>query len=133
MLNAGKGAEFKGKALAEIEITGDVLDDISDQSDILNEIPEEQIDIPTESTEDNGPPPETKKFEVNYTHVNKGKSRWTQKDKRIVLSYFKQHLEERRAPKKKECLELISAHPDKFSIADWVRIKTLVFNTYRVK
>lgn len=147
LLNAGKGNEFKGKALADIEITDDVLN--------LDEIPEadtektceESLQVNSQlekndnfmeaSVQDEQIPSTSKhgteKKMMGKSNETKGRHRWTNNEKQIVLSFFKNHIKKKIPPKKQECLSLISAHPDIFNVSDWVRIKTLIFNTYRVK
>ncbi|KAJ8943080.1 hypothetical protein NQ314_009829 [Rhamnusium bicolor] len=61
----------------------------------------------------------------------KGRVKWEPHQKNIVLKAFKKHIKNRIPPKKSECLKFLSENP-KFS-CDWIRIKTLVFNTYRDK
>lgn len=64
-------------------------------------------------------------------NVIQGRRRWTDKDKKIVLRHFKNHIKNRITPKKRECEELISKNKTVFLEMDWVKIKTLVYNTFK--
>lgn len=57
--------------------------------------------------------------------------RWNEQDKKIVLNYFKKHIKDKVAPRKEECLAFIKLKKERFDEHQWVRIKTLVYNTYR--
>lgn len=123
LLNAGKGKEFKGKSLEEVHITDDdVLD--------LNTTTNENVTI---DKNDDGA---VENCEIEYqTNANRryGRTKWSKDDKKLVLAHFKEHIRTKRPPKKQECLDFISSHSSLFTQSDWVRIKTLVFNTYRIK
>lgn len=132
LLNAGKGDEFKGKCLADI--------DIEDSNEIFGEY--NQSD--EEDSESHQKPKEGIISKDNYTqsHVISGKDnsnskkqkrrQWSDVDKQLVLSFFEKHIQEKKAPKKEECFNFIKKN-NSFSEKDWVKIKTLVYNTYRLK
>lgn len=65
---------------------------------------------------------------MKLLHV-KGRVKWEPHHKKMVIEAFKKHIKNRIPPKKNECLEFLSEHPE--LTCDWLRIKTLVFNTYR--
>lgn len=126
LLNAGKGKEFKGKSLKDVQITEDEILD----ANTTTKVETNQVDEDDNNTLDN--------YEIHTQHVKTndkitGRTKWLKHEKDVVLTHFKEHIQARKAPKKQECLDLISTHPDLFSLDDWVRIKTLVFNTYRIK
>lgn len=56
---------------------------------------------------------------------------WTREEKELVLKHFKSHVMLRVPPRKGECEALIRKHPKLLAKKGWVRVKTLVFNTYR--
>jgi hypothetical protein len=56
--------------------------------------------------------------------------RWTEVQKKTVRSYFRSHINQKRAPKKNECEELMKQHPTLLKSLDWVKIKTYVYNVY---
>lgn len=147
LLNVGKGSEFKGKSLEEIEVTDDVLecdDEEKEEHEIIAEIEGEkeqendmaQFNVDEEnrlaSAVDNTDEVQTKKTEFLNNKLG-NRMRWANKEKQLVLKHFKKHIQTKTAPKKHECLTFIEEHPEVFSISDWVRIKTLIFNTYRTK
>lgn len=52
--------------------------------------------------------------------------------RRNSLNYFKKHIEKKMTPKKQEVVNFIKNQPG-YELSDWIRIKTLVYNTYRKK
>lgn len=146
LLNVGKGSEFKGKSLEEIEVVDDILECDEEETeeqeviaDIEGEKEQENNMEYLNDSEENGLAPEvdiTLEAKTKKTHFNKtlgNRMRWANKEKQLVLKHFKKHIQTKTAPKKHECLTFIEQHPALFSISDWVRIKTLIFNTYRTK
>ncbi|KAI4454940.1 hypothetical protein MML48_9g00011193 [Holotrichia oblita] len=62
-----------------------------------------------------------------------GRVKWTKEEKKIVKDYFSWHIQHKITPKKKECEELLQLYGDELINKDWVRVKTLVYNTFRNK
>lgn len=121
LLNSGKGAELKGKNLEEIEVSEDVVD--------FEELDEKIVMNDASSIHSNGRKLiENEKISIKL--INK-RTRWSGSDKKLVLKFFSSHVENRTAPKKHECLSFIKRYSNTFKETDWVRIKTLVYNTYR--
>lgn len=172
LLNEGKGQEFKGKSLSEIELSEDFLEfekdeeenengknldeinrlktrnEIKETKEIKPEICFEKTNAILECYSDCDPQemkedaeddvlPKNKRRVTEEVTANKNiklkRHIWSEHEKQLVLTYFKKHIRSKKAPKKNECLELISKHPNFFKCDDWVRIKTLVYNTYRQK
>lgn len=71
--------------------------------------------------------------ENHHTIKKSTRVRWAKNEKKLVLKYFKDHIKNKVAPKKRDCEKFISENPNTFEVADWVRVKTLVFNTYRTQ
>lgn len=133
LLNAGKGNEFKGKSLNEIEVSQDVIDfDEKDEDENMQqnklfkspctkEVIWDPVELPT-------------KHNANVTSSSvSGRMRWSASEKKLVLKFFKKNIEKKIAPKKEECLNFIRQNNKSFKECDWVRVKTLVYNTYRVQ
>lgn len=55
---------------------------------------------------------------------------WTPEQKRVVHVYFKEHIVQKRAPKKTECEALIQEHPLLLHNKNWLKIKVYVQNKY---
>lgn len=127
-MNAGKGTEFKGKSLEEVEVSEDllVLEEHKYDAHIEKEIKiqEEISHKPETSSKLNCKQSEsiTKK---------KSRGRWSNTQKELILNYFKSHINKKIVPKKEECVEFLEKYYDLFNQCTWVRIKTLVYNTYR--
>lgn len=152
LLNAGKGAELKGKHLEDINVNDDELfcEDINQSTCLKPQISSNLIQSPktnvginelSDTTENdflNGeqlennsivPVIETVQPKKKTTH---GRIKWHSIQKKIVLNYFQNHIKSKTLPKKEECLHFIKEHSE-FKEFDWVRVKTLVYNTYRIK
>lgn len=62
-----------------------------------------------------------------------GRIPWSNKEKNIVLDFFKHHVENKITPKKHECNQFLLQHGEKLHAKDWVRVKTFVYNSFRQK
>ncbi|KAK4882380.1 hypothetical protein RN001_005699 [Aquatica leii] len=145
LLNAVKGSEFKGKTLEEIQVSENriVEDECKNkekQTDIEETIDNEIVSDSNECSTEKLDHPSNKVFTPLRNMVNTVNSakignrvRWSKDAKKTVFSYFKNHLKSKIPPKKAECLSLIHERQDLFTETDWVRIKTLVYNTNRSK
>lgn len=58
--------------------------------------------------------------------------RWTTDQKNILRNYFKENIMRKKAPRKEECEAFVNKH-ETFAKIGWLKIKTFVFNEYRVK
>lgn len=47
-----------------------------------------------------------------------------------MVSYFKNHIRDRKAPKKDECLKFTENYSNLFYQKTWVQIKAFIYNTY---
>lgn len=126
LMNAGKGAEFKGKKLDEIELNeDDVCNEITEacntksmyeDADVIQS--EDEINIPSSSVSDKSTNSriaigETT-FLEDYNAVKTVKKAcltkrhmWTFDKKKSVLDHFKNHIEKRKLPRKNECIDFI--------------------------
>lgn len=59
--------------------------------------------------------------------------KWSSQQKSLVLTNFSNYVINKKLPKKGECLALIEKHKDLLSNLDWVKVKILVYNTWRNK
>ncbi|CAH2012847.1 unnamed protein product [Acanthoscelides obtectus] len=137
-MNNVKCSEFKGKSLAEIEVGDDILVDENVEEENVDGENVEEENVERENVEkDDMESPTTKdvcerkdeeESEINCREKKKkyNRKRWEHKDKQLVLN----HVKNKAAPRKKECLDFIDENHPIFSPSDWSRIKTLVFNTY---
>lgn len=137
LLNEGKGVEFKGKCLSEINISEDIID-FNDEKEIQNEEieNEEEQRIVNESNDKsstNGKSSTSGSNNLQSTGESSEKlsnrQKWKINDKQKVLKHFKFNIQNRITPKKAECLSFIKKYKE-FADKDWVRIKTLVYNSF---
>ncbi|XP_044765145.1 uncharacterized protein LOC123321547 [Coccinella septempunctata] len=163
LLNDGKGKEFKGKSLAEIDIADDLLELEQEEEDKeeQNKIEDKKMESKNEmrdgivsemndtnttdivetytksdqpmDDEDTDSCSKPKKGKKENPNKKLQRHTWSLEEKQLVLTYFRKHIRSKRAPRKNECLEFISDNSNFFENGDWVRIKTLVYNTYRPK
>lgn len=49
-----------------------------------------------------------------------------------MLHYFKENVKLKTALKKKECKDFLEKFQNDFVGVDWVRVKTFIFNVYRL-
>lgn len=157
LLNVGRGLEFKGKSLTEIEVAGDLVDYDKEDEENTDSVQNEGAHN-TEEQNKNVPTDIDQQYNLNKNEIDHSKSlkidqnkitnkptgsssnvknsnriRWSQKDKKLVLKYFQKHVKTKTTPKKQECLNFIDINSGLFNQSDWLRIKTLVYNTFRDK
>lgn len=56
---------------------------------------------------------------------------WTSKHKSIMLKYFTNHIKNKIAPKKADCLQFKENFKELFKHKTWVQIKVFIYNTYK--
>lgn len=63
-----------------------------------------------------------------FKHVILGKrQKWNEQQRSIMLHYFRDNLKSKKALKKKDCLIFKEKYPE-FSLIDWIKIKTFIYN-----
>jgi len=144
MLENGKGQEYCGKNLDEININVDALvsdiEDYSSEDDIdvqddTNKVVENEKNvrkkvkkrIPNQIASDNENMPLPKKsLQVNpkkFVRVP-----WTEAEKKVTTEYFKKHILLNKVPKKEECDDLKKKFPEIMMDKQWKKIKTFIHN-----
>ncbi|CAH0549496.1 unnamed protein product [Brassicogethes aeneus] len=78
----------------------------------------------------------TKTNHSNHLHVDVDKKsttrlRWTEQQKKLIKSHFKNHIKYKIAPRKKETEEFIAQFKDIFKDRNWVIVKAYVYNCYK--
>lgn len=109
-------------------IFSDYQQNIVEDETNINVIVQENL----EETVTKGTLMQVNKIKTGEKKVNKGRKKWNTEEKEKVLEKFKNHIKKKVVPKKHEVIEFINSHPD-FKESDWIRIKTLVYNSYRNK
>lgn len=128
LMNAGKGLEYKGKSLNDIELSDDVLNnDDDDNDDDTN-----NVDDGNNSENDNNSST-NRNFGGDMNKKLNCRIRWNPEEKEIALNFFKDNIKKKILPKKDECINFIQQHLKKFKESEWRRIKILIYNTYRNK
>ncbi|CAG9827845.1 unnamed protein product [Diabrotica balteata] len=132
LMENGEAGGQKGKTLDDISINLDqnlLEDESSEESDDLekNDFDDfKKVNVTEELKED----------ETIETFAPKKKrilTPWTIEQKNIVKAYFSKYIDQKRAPKRFECEELKSLHPQLFLNKNWLKIKVFVQNQYLKK
>lgn len=55
---------------------------------------------------------------------------WTDKQKADIKKHFKQHIKDKKAPRKHEVDEFLR-HSNNFKNKNWVQVKSYVYNCYK--
>lgn len=129
LLESGKGKDFFGKSLDDIDIDTYCPEEeeraIRESS--LN--PEKVFQIPKDTEQ-------ITKFQENSASSSKKlisrRVRWSNAERKLVLHYFKTHIERKVTPKKHECDDFLKKYGEDLIDKDWVKIKTFVYNSARL-
>lgn len=135
LMEKGAAAEYKGKALDEIDLN---LEEnlLNDKENLINEDTEE---IPNYDVNDTVNSAKTVDCSAGNSSriTTKGKKRqlipWTAEQISIVQSHFKNHINTKKPPKKWECEELIQKYPQLLKNKSWLKIKVYIQNKYTKK
>ncbi|XP_072382177.1 uncharacterized protein [Diabrotica undecimpunctata] len=126
LLSQSYGMEkHKGKSLSEIDLDGEIVEDIENDDfekngiDIKNTLDESEI--PQSSTMT----PEPKKSKQRRLVP------WTQQQKETVEFFFKKHIKKKVPPKKREVEYLVNKNLTLFKNKTWAQIKAYVYNKYK--
>lgn len=133
LMERGQAGEFKGKNLEDINVNLD-----EDLMCVEDENIEERIDdIESEINEVEVDENEEEVQKILLKKEVKTKSRklvpWTENQKKVVLEYFKNHIKQKKPPKKEECENLIKKHPQLLHNKNWLKIKVFIQNKYTNK
>ncbi|XP_025836251.1 uncharacterized protein LOC112906405 [Agrilus planipennis] len=142
LLEKGKANEFKGKSLGEIHLSNDVYySSESDECDLEESVPQRALNrisrqgtnnsVSTNNEESTLVNQERQKEKPKGPTKQQGRVKWCEKEKKIVLKYFSEHIKKKIPPKKQECEEFLKYYNTDFQNKDWVKIKTYVYNVYR--
>lgn len=130
LFDRGKGTEYKNTPMDVINLDPNSEVAESDQSeddgDKEQPVPSTSSNVTVELGTENMP---SNKGPDQKTKIS-NRVRWIQQQKKLVTTYFKDHIKKQRAPRKNECEKLMRDYKDLLSNLDWVRIKTFIFNVY---
>nr|CAI5842778.1 unnamed protein product [Callosobruchus analis] len=112
LMEKGQGDKFRGKNLNEIDIAPEIYDSSESKYEDYDDEPIVQKVL-------------NRKRNLRAT--------WTESEKEITRKYFSKHIQNKIAPKKLECEQFLEAHSQKFGSKNWLKIKTFVYNAYRLK
>lgn len=138
MMEKGKGQEFRGKTLDEININVDTL--VSDIEEAEEQELEEIEDIfdnnIKKNIHDNKLNKQVKIKNILKTNVKQHKFirvPWSDEEKKVTTEAFKKHIIMKKAPRKEECEEIMKKYPHLFIDKTWKKIKTFIHNIYNSK
>nr|CAI5858179.1 unnamed protein product [Callosobruchus analis] len=126
-----KVAKEKGAKIDETDGTGNEIqvkdaesrEDKSSRTSI-------SVDYPHLESNSNEPP----KPDITNKKIKPQKRiRWSSEEKQLMLKYFQKNITKCVAPRKQDCLDFINKNESIFKKEDWIRVKTFVYNTYRLQ
>lgn len=131
----GGVGQYKGMRLDDIDINMDpIYEDNIAENESVSEIIERINDSNTPQIENC--PEGVENSSQNLPNIRNDKFvrriPWTKDQKKIISTYFANHIKNKQAPKKHEIEEFIIEHPD-FENRNWATIKAVVFNIYSGK
>ncbi|KAG5866065.1 hypothetical protein JTB14_025261 [Gonioctena quinquepunctata] len=133
LMEDGRGKDFKGRKLNEIELNleenllekeAEVTEDKN-----LDEKLAELLDAHDEAEYYQNTSSTSKKIEMpNQDSAQKPKKhrvliKWTEEQKTVVQEFFKNHIKKRKPPKRHECEELIKQNERLLHNKNWLKIK----------
>lgn len=110
---------------------GDTVNTCEDSLDSNESDNDEVTELKSHANRINKKKKKNHKNESPKEKKNVGRIRWLQKEKEIVLKYFEKHVQNKITPKKHECNQFLVRHGKDLQNKDWVRVKTLVYNTFK--
>lgn len=135
MAKSGSIEQYKGKSLTEIQLDGNLIDDV-DVSDIEDEVSMENDDIRNVENVSDKNEALAEKENSNILKNKKQKRKlvpWTAEQKKLAESFFKMHIVKKKPPKKEEVISFIGRYPNVFANKTWAVIKVYVQNKYSKK
>lgn len=142
LMEKGEAAQYKGKTLDEINVDLDINIE-QEESDKEESDGNDNNELGMQEDEPFNNELRMQEDEIlKISQISKSVEKsvpkkrtlvaWTDKQKKIVCDFFKNHIKKSIPPKKKECMEI----KQKFSILDnkdWLKIKVFVQNQYSKK
>nr|CAI5862861.1 unnamed protein product [Callosobruchus analis] len=137
LMEKGDAAKYKGKALNDIDLDMEELvnDNYEETTPRTSSKEDEQSEI-SSIDDDIAEAADNSRNNLVQNHINNKyvKKRvlvkWTSEQKQVVTRYFKQHVKEKRPPKRAECEALIEQHPELLENKSWTKIKVFIQNLY---
>ncbi|KAI4459279.1 hypothetical protein MML48_6g00003767 [Holotrichia oblita] len=145
-INKGKGAEYSGKTLDEIEFSDNVESDSESDSTLPAETQEgcrspitvagpsgirhrqNQLCKEVEECSDS----ESDEAKSRKRKKNR-RDRWTEEQKKVLKEFFSTHIKQMKPPRKIEVETLLKDRKKLFEGRNWVNIKAFVYNCYKKK
>lgn len=59
------------------------------------------------------------------------RGKWTLEQKKILKTAFRDHIKNKRAPRKEETELFMKKHGDLYKDKSWVTVKAFIYNTYK--
>lgn len=119
--------KYKGKTLSEIQIDENLVEVDSDQDSDLEY--EDQCNSQSASN-DYAEPTDELNIQQNQRKGKRNLIPWTSEQKSLAETFFKNHINNKKPPKKCEVMSLIEKYPNVFSNRSWMVIKVYIQNKY---
>jgi len=138
LMEKGKGHKYRGKSLDEIDIQLDSLISDEESDTIDNEDNDDKffanLDNQKNTTLNEKNTELIQSINLSNEKISPKKKvtivPWTEKEKRITLTFFKKHIIIGKAPNKQECEHLMQLHSQAIN-KPWKKIKDFVYNTIK--
>lgn len=118
--------KYKGKSLSDLDVDYEIVETDESDNEEIDKEDDKEIDMEIDE-------PQIKKINSDKRIKKVIKKPWTQEEKRITELFFKSHIQQSKAPKKHEVLQLTNMHPELFKCRKWNTIKVYVCNKYNQK
>lgn len=76
---------------------------------------------------------QTRNIEGAGRRLGNNRVRWGEQEKKLAITLFDRHIKKKIAPNKQECEEILWKYSKVFVNKDWLKLKTFVYNCYRLK
>ncbi|XP_050360159.1 uncharacterized protein LOC126779973 [Nymphalis io] len=132
LMEDGKADQYKGKAFDEIdfnlneEVKGDGVENEKVEFELEKEDQTENPSTPHRSVSQQLAP-------ISWEKKKRKLVPWTNEQKNVVTKYFKQHIQDKKPPRRAECDEIKKKYPTLFQNKDWLKIKVFIQNIYMKK
>lgn len=126
LMEKGQAAEFKGKTLNDIDLNFE--EDLllyNHEEKMYESSPYSPEVLPTSNSD--------APIDVVPSTLKKKRLpvKWTSEQKDTIMKFFESNIKNKKPPKKAECEQLKSLHPQLFHNKNWLKMKVFVQNEYK--
>ncbi|KAJ8949485.1 hypothetical protein NQ318_005952 [Aromia moschata] len=133
LMESGDAGKYQGKTLDEINLEEDLMNPEKNNETSEEDVSDEEGELlqQIKCTPQISNKVEQKK-EV-ATVKKRVLTKWSDRQKQVALNFFKEHIKQKKPPKRDECAKLKELNGDLFNNKDWLKIKVFIQNIYTNK